>query len=437
MNKPLRSSILSIMNVLYPSDFNASRNKRHKTERKLAHKRVFSKLMNVFALGLTVIIVTIFAFSFRPLPSVNSKVTTINLGVLESTPILWPASGQAAIYIEGMGVVAEHGPGLTNLPVPSASTAKLFTALMVMHAHPFEMGESGQTLTITDNDVAVYQEYYNNGGSVSPVTAGESMTQLQALQALLLPSSNNIADMLAVWAYGSMENYTKEANAFLKSVGLTNTTVSDASGFSPRTRTTASDLTKAMSLVMADDVLASIVKLPKVQINESTELINTNKILGQDGIVGGKTGNTDEAGSCYVFAAEYKPKDSEATLIYGAVMAQNDMQSAMQSSRQLIVQAKQNLAVTEVSNTGKSLSSIDLPWGESASVVSTQNLSLLRWKSKPLVLKLQTNELQHPLETGKVIGSVTTDDDRQLVEVAIGAKPKQPSLFWRAFGRYL
>ena len=45
------------------------------------------------------------------------------------------------------------------------------------------------------------------------VAAGTSVTQYQMLQALLLPSGNNIADMLAVWDAGSIPAFVAKMNA--------------------------------------------------------------------------------------------------------------------------------------------------------------------------------------------------------------------------------
>ena len=62
--------------------------------------------------------------------------------------------------------------------------------------------------------------------------AGTSLTQREMLEALLLPSANNVADALAIWAYGSLAGYKSAAQEYLKQHGLTQTTVgSDASGW--------------------------------------------------------------------------------------------------------------------------------------------------------------------------------------------------------------
>ena len=45
------------------------------------------------------------------------------------------------------------------------------------------------------------------------IAAGERLTERQALQALLLPSANNIAAVLARWDAGSADRFVARMNA--------------------------------------------------------------------------------------------------------------------------------------------------------------------------------------------------------------------------------
>jgi D-alanyl-D-alanine carboxypeptidase (penicillin-binding protein 5/6) len=53
-------------------------------------------------------------------------------------------------------------------------------------------------IPVSADDVATYQSEKSQGQSVLPVAAGEQLSEYQALEALLVPSGNNIADLLAV-----------------------------------------------------------------------------------------------------------------------------------------------------------------------------------------------------------------------------------------------
>lgn len=57
----------------------------------------------------------------------------------------------------------------------------------------------GPVVTLDSDDVADTERRRSQQESVVSVEDGEELTELQALQALLLPSANNIAAVLARW----------------------------------------------------------------------------------------------------------------------------------------------------------------------------------------------------------------------------------------------
>jgi D-alanyl-D-alanine carboxypeptidase (penicillin-binding protein 5/6) len=71
---------------------------------------------------------------------------------------------------------------------------------------------------------------------------------------------------------------------------------------------------------------------------------NTNQLLGNDeGVIGIKTGTTDEAGHCLLFAARYAAEDGQKVTIVGVVMGEKDASSLFQDSRNVLASAKQVL----------------------------------------------------------------------------------------------
>src|SRR3954452_4217511 len=101
---------------------------------------------------------------------------------------VWPPDGQAAFIRTGESEV-HVGPNQHAAPI--ASVAKVMTAYLVLRDHPLELGQDGPTITLTDADVADTDRRRRQEESVVSVAAGERLTELQALQALLLPSANN------------------------------------------------------------------------------------------------------------------------------------------------------------------------------------------------------------------------------------------------------
>jgi len=124
--------------------------------------------------------------------------------------VSWPADGVSAADIGGFGVVA--GPGATR-PVPIASVAKLMTAYVVLHDHPLPPGGSGPDIAVEPSEAAAYPAQARDGDSLVPVVAGEMVTERQALEALLLPSADNMAWILARWDAGTQDAFVARMNA--------------------------------------------------------------------------------------------------------------------------------------------------------------------------------------------------------------------------------
>src|SRR5258706_9997720 len=77
-------------------------------------------------------------------------------------------------------------------------------ACMALGAPPVRPGGVAQERAVAAADVAAYRRDEQQGQSVVKVVAGEKLTEWQALAALLIPSGNNIPDLLAAWDAGSL-----------------------------------------------------------------------------------------------------------------------------------------------------------------------------------------------------------------------------------------
>src|SRR5689334_12547605 len=124
--------------------------------------------------------------------------------------LAWPRQGEAAIGLQGVGMVGPHG---SRRPTPIASIAKVMTAYEVLHDHPLHARAGGPQSTVRPADVAAYRADGAAGESVVAVRAGERLTERQALEAMLLPSGNNIASLLARWDAGSERAFVTRMNA--------------------------------------------------------------------------------------------------------------------------------------------------------------------------------------------------------------------------------
>ena len=241
-----------------------------------------------------------------------------NRAAREALPnTVWPAHGQAAIQIGRSGIQA----GPNQHPAPIASVAKVMTAYLVLRDHPLRPGEEGPTITLTDADLIDTERRRQQEESVVSIAAGEELTELEALQALLLPSANNIAAVLARWDTGSESRFVARMNAAARSLGMSHTRYTDPSGYDDATVSTAADQLRIVDRAMRLPVFAGIVAMPSATLPVAGTVHNTNTLLGLGGFVGIKTGSTAAAGGCFAFRA-IRPIDGRATAITGVVLGQ-------------------------------------------------------------------------------------------------------------------
>ena len=217
---------------------------------------------------------------------------------------------------------------------PVASVAKAMTALAVLRAHPLsDRFDEGPVLTMTDVDVAGYRDTVAHDGSSLPVVAGERLTERQLLLGLLLPSANNFADTLGRWTSGSVAAFVAHLNATAQQMGMSHTHFADPSGFSPDTVSSASDLVILGKAVLQVPALADLVATRSAKLPDGTDLENLDSLLGTvPGWLGIKTGNTERAGGCLLFAARRDVGGMPVTLV-GAVLAQSDLAAALDAAR--------------------------------------------------------------------------------------------------------
>jgi D-alanyl-D-alanine carboxypeptidase len=211
----------------------------------------------------------------------------------------WPASGQAAVAIPALGYAAQSGP---EQSVPIASLAKMTTAVVVLRDHPVPLGSSGPTITITPGEAAQFGVDLANDETNVPLVAGETLTELQLLEALIVQSANDAAYTLAQWDAGSQEVFVDKMNALALSIGAVHSHYVDTSGFDPRTVSTAADTLRIAAAGMAIPTFADVAGMAKVNLPGVGMVNNIVTKIGTDGIIGVKSGYTSQASGCMVLA---------------------------------------------------------------------------------------------------------------------------------------
>ena len=156
--------------------------------------------------------------------------------------LAWPSSGSAAIEVEGMGLLGHMGSMTSKSAI--ASITKTMTAYLILKDHPLTGNSSGPTITLTGAMAATYAAAIAADESAVVTKAGERITERQALEALLLASAGNMADILAMWDKGSVRAFLTEMNQEAHTLGLTGTDFTDPAGLAYSTVSTMADLLK-------------------------------------------------------------------------------------------------------------------------------------------------------------------------------------------------
>jgi D-alanyl-D-alanine carboxypeptidase (penicillin-binding protein 5/6) len=368
---------------------------------------------------------------FRPLPvtAATSVVPAVErFGTAPALP--WPAQGGAALFVDGVGEVGRSG-GQAALPM--ASTAKMMTALIVLEDHPLALNEPGPTITVTRADVNTFYAQRNQNESVLPVVAGEQLSEYQLLQGLLLPSASNFAEMLARWDLGDVAAFVARMNTRAAALGMSATHYADVSGFSPLSVSIPSDLIKLGQTAMLQPVFAQIVAQPQATLPVVGVVHNLDTLLGQGGVIGIKTGHTDQAGGCFVMAADLTI-DGLAVRVYGAVMGQpNDLAGAFKASSALLQGLVPSLHARPVVRRDDVIARYRTAWDEAGAIVASQSVTWVLQDGTAVTRQVKLDELPATLPAGTRVGSLFLVAGSRQVEVPlIMAVPiNGPGAGWR------
>jgi serine-type D-Ala-D-Ala carboxypeptidase (penicillin-binding protein 5/6) len=227
----------------------------------------------------------------------------------------WPLEGQAALVLGNGRPLASPG----ERPVPIASLAKVMTAYLTLKRYPLSGAQEGFTLTITGAQAQAEVQEAREGQSGVAVGAGEELTERQLLEALLIPSGNNIAHVLAGQVAGSDAGFVAEMNAEARALGMTHTMYTDPSGFAPTTVSTAADQLRVFRTAMRFPAFRQIVSMPAVTLPVAGTLTNYNPLIA-DGYAG-KTGSDSAAAGCLAFLTHVRLGGRRLTAV-GVVLGQ-------------------------------------------------------------------------------------------------------------------
>lgn len=349
----------------------------------------------------------------RPVPALattfNYQATASAQGKTESD---WPEDGQSALAVEALGIVVTQFADAE--PQPIASTTKVMTALLILEAHPLGLTDAGPTIEITRDHSEAYLDAIFNDESAIEVREGEDLNQRQLLDGMLVASANNYARIAAEWDSGSEAAFVGKMNVRASQLGLTATRFADASGLSPDNMSTARDLLVLAQAAMANETFASIVAQAEVTLPVVGEVDSTNTLLNEDGVVGIKTGETDEAGACLIFAADVDTAAGRQRVV-GVVLGQPERQQVFERSEELIAAAAGQVTMVRIVSAAQQLGEVRAEWGASAALVSQSALEVAAWPGQQFEVTIEAVALEAPLDAGTVAGELIVRRDGTII----------------------
>ena len=221
-----------------------------------------------------------------------------------------------------------------------ASLTKLMTAMIAL-----EYASEDTVFTVGDE---VYM--IDPGSSRAYLTVGTRLSMEHLLQALLLPSGNDAAYVAAVGVgrlIAGDENLgnTEALNRFIEkmnekaaALGCKGTHFANPDGIHRDDHyTTAADMLKISEAALEHKLIADTVRMPEshatllsgqtVNWHNTNKLVQTDTIYTYEGVIGLKTGSTDQAGYCLAAGAT---RDGKTTLVVvmGAAQESNRFDDA-------------------------------------------------------------------------------------------------------------
>jgi serine-type D-Ala-D-Ala carboxypeptidase (penicillin-binding protein 5/6) len=406
------------------------------TER-LEVKRLAPERLRLWAVGgaiaAAVAAILVWGIATEPTPALVAHRTLAAYVRFPGRPpaLAWPREGQAAVEVEGLGSLGTTG---ALSPVPIASVAKVMTAYLTLHAHPLSPGAHGFVMTVTRADVAEQRQRVALGQSTVAVRAGERISELQALQALLLPSANNVATMLAEHDAGGVSGFVARMNATARALGMSSTTYTDPSGYRDDTVSTAADQLRLARAAMGDRVFAAVVAEPAAQLPVAGLVTNYNGLVGRAGYVGVKTGSDRAAGGCLMFAKRVVLAGRRLTVL-GVVLGQHEgspIEAALSSGARLGDSVADALEIRTLLGAGTRVLTLRSDDGREAAAVTAGPVREVGWAGLVLPLHVTAGANLQRLRGGERLGAVTVIGGGAQSTAVVASRPiGSPSLGWR------
>lgn len=297
-----------------------------------------------------------------------------------------------------------------------ASTTKIMTAILAI-----------ENCDLTEL-VTVKESALNNipsGYVTCNLQVGEEISVNDLLYALMVPSANDAAYVIAEHVGGSVEEFANMMNDKARELGCMGTHFVNPNGIHNSSHyTTAYDLYLIASYAMQNETFKTLVStteytLPSTNkyptadrvLKTTNDLINSNRTNYYKNAIGIKTGYTSQAGNCLVAEA------SRDGLEFISVVLNGDKTNSSiryTDTIKLFDYAYDNFTLTkiieknsivdtlEIENGTKETKNLDIIIDESITVVNNKSINM-----NDVIPEIKLNEsLEAPILAGSVVGTI-------------------------------
>ncbi|MGL4912298.1 MAG: D-alanyl-D-alanine carboxypeptidase family protein [Romboutsia sp.] len=242
---------------------------------------------------------------------------------------------------------------------PVASTIKLLTSLIFA-----ENTSKSEEILFTEDALKTTQTALNN---FKKINVGDKISSNDLMKAVMIFSANDAAYLMADSVAGNTKDFVRMMNDRVKSMGLKNTHIVNPCGLERdalNPGSTEINLSSAYDIAIIAseayknewirDIISDKYKNTSIDLSGSPVVIESrNKIIGEYGNIGGKTGNETQAGRCFVGYFERDGRNlvtvalkSDATAIFNDTIKVADY--GYKSKKQVFKKAGEEIGKVEL-----------------------------------------------------------------------------------------
>lgn len=327
-------------------------------------------------------------------------------------------NSEAAILVEVSTGRILYEKNSTKQMYP-ASTTKVLTAILVI-----ENCELDEIVTVRESSLSNIPSGY----VTCNLQVGEQLSVKDLLYALMIPSANDAAYVLAEYVAGSVEEFSVMMNDKARQLGCKTTHFVNPNGIHEDSHySSAYDLYLIADYAMKNEFFRSLVATTEYTLpatekypNEDRVLETTNELLNENSrkyfyknAIGIKTGYTSKAGNCLIGGASRDGLEFIAVVLNGGTTNEG-LNSRYVDSKKLFEYAYDNFTLTKIIEKGSVVQTLEIENGTKESkhldLVIDETITVVNNKSidmNSVIPEITLREvLEAPIAAGETIGTI-------------------------------